>query len=136
MNDITTVGAAVGMLNAAFGAFKHVRELSSGSGDLNLKESVAELYEKLLDVKQKLFELEDENRNLKQQLEVKAEVERRPPFGYWFKKGDDDPFCPVCYEKDEKLIHLDAPYRDRDTPGYVSRSCRVCGHHYYEQTPY
>jgi hypothetical protein len=129
MTDPATVGAAVGMLNAALSAFKHVRELSSDSGDLNLKESVAELYEKLLDLKQKLIELEDENRQLRQQLEAKAELERRPPFGYWYKKDENDPLCRVCYERDGKLIYLDAAYHGESG---VSRFCRACKDNFTE----
>lgn len=131
MGDVTTVATAVAMLNAALGTFKHVRELSAGSDDLSLKESVSELYEKLLDVKQKLIELEDENRALRQQLEAKAELERKPPFGYWYKKGEADPLCRTCYERDAKLIYLDSPKTEHN--GAISRICRGCNQRFWEK---
>lgn len=132
MTDPMSVGAAIGMLNNAFSVFKHVKELSFDSGDLNLKEAVAELYDKLLDVKEKLIELEDENRKLRQQLASKNELERRPPFGYWYKKGENDPLCRVCYERDGKLIYLDAEYRSIED-GTISRWCRGCQQTFFER---
>jgi hypothetical protein len=132
MADATAVGAAVTMLSAALSTFKQVKELSAGSGDLALKESVSELYDKLLDVKQSLIELEDENRTLRQQLQAKAELERRPPHGYWFKKGEADPICPLCHQRDGKAIYLDPPYTSRED-GSITRYCRGCSSTFYER---
>jgi hypothetical protein len=133
MTDPNAVATAVGMLNAALSAFKNVRDLSAGSSDLSLKESLAELHDKLIYAKQSLMELADENRDLKQQLEAKAELERRAPFGYWYKKGESDPLCPLCYQRDGKLVYLDK--LERTENGYVKRACIVCQQPFYEQSP-
>lgn len=134
MTDPIAVSAAVALFNSVLNAFKQVRELSTDSGDLNLKGSISELYDKLLDVREKLLDLDDENRRLRQQLEIKAKVERKKPFGYYYLEGEiDSPLCRVCYERDGRLIHLDHPLHDGD--GAIRRWCCGCQQSFYEQLP-
>jgi hypothetical protein len=48
---------------------------------------------------------------------------------YYYKEGDEVPFCPKCLEKDGKQIHLPEP--DNYVTGRA-RICRVCSEEYSE----
>jgi len=74
----------------------------------------AELYKKILDLRDEIFELRENNLNLK--TEIKALKEEKninnkivfeKPY-YWLKDGDkkDGPYCQKCFDDDKKLIRL------------------------------
>jgi hypothetical protein len=65
----------------------------------------------------------------KKQIAEPATMQMRGPYGYYFKEGDDVPFCPKCWEGDGKAIHLPPLEKYVIGPG---RICRVCKHHYTE----
>ena len=44
---------------------------------------------------------------------------------YYYKDGDEQPFCPLCWETEEKLIHLDGPHDIPDEkPFYRCLKCK------------
>jgi hypothetical protein len=77
---------------------KDARELAKGSSNSELKQAIGDAYKGLLDLRERLLDLDTENRQLKAELEKKTEVEGPiPPFGYFYKRGDrDNPVCPKC----------------------------------------
>jgi hypothetical protein len=50
-------------------------------------------------------------------------VEYRPPF--FFKKGDDNPGCPTCWQKDRNFVYLKPEERSGDGER-TYRLCPVC----------
>lgn len=70
-----------------------------------------ELYRKIIDLEGEIIELTQEKRNAENRIEqleefqkLTEEMEYKSPF--WYKKGDETPFCPRCWEKDKNDIHL------------------------------
>ena len=108
---------------------KAAKELAKQSGDAELKERIGELFDSILDVKERVLELDEENRKLREQLAEKTQVERTSEFGYYFAQDDPDPLCPKCYESARKLIHLTAAQRSN---GGVVRDCRECSFQFWE----
>jgi hypothetical protein len=108
---------------------KAAKELAKQSGDSALKEQIGELIDSVLEVKQRVLELDEENRSLRQQLAKKAAVRRDPQFGYYFAEGDADPFCPKCYESSAKLVHLT---QSEPWSGGIRRNCRECRDTFWE----
>jgi hypothetical protein len=108
---------------------KAAKELAKQSGDSALKEQIGDLIDSVLEVKQRVLELDEENRSLRQQLAKKAAVRRDPQFGYYFAECDPDPLCPKCYESSNKLIHL--PH-SQTWSGGVRRDCLECQSTFWE----
>jgi hypothetical protein len=75
---------------------KAARDIAKDTSDPLLKAQVGEAYEGLLDLKERLLVLDEENRQLRAELAKRSEIEGPiPPFGYFYKYGDrDHPLCP------------------------------------------
>ena len=84
----------------------------------------------VLELKAKIIELDEENRNLQRRLELKDKITRSGEFGYWFKEGEEDPLCPKCYEGSGKVIYLTSckPWGNG-----TRRDCRECSRTYMEK---
>ncbi len=100
------------------------------------KYSEAGLYRKILeledengDLRRKLRKTETDLEQSKAELAKRAAMHFRPP--YYYKDGDETPFCPKCWEgKDEQDVHLSAPVRNF---AGVSRKCLQCKETFWEE---
>jgi hypothetical protein len=105
MNPVETTGRLAGSARSLLAAPEHVQ--------------IAKLQKELAVALQRIEELEAEKR-------VKAEMSFRSPF--WFRDSDPCPFCTLCWEVREKLVHLEAPFEH--TYGGFGYACRSCGADY------
>jgi hypothetical protein len=97
--------------------------------DLAKKGMTIEFQEKLMELREQALELQEENQKLRMrvaELEGKTkrrdEMQFRPP--YYFRIGDKIPFCPTCWENEEKAIHMRAYIGEGDSRSYCH--CAVC----------
>jgi len=97
--------------------------------DLVKKYNDQELYQKLIDLRDEIFTLKEENLKLKEtvgqlrdNLKLKETVMWERPF-YWIQNGDerDGPYCQKCYDGETKLVRL----QQRDSRG--EWDCLQCG---------
>jgi hypothetical protein len=123
---LTTTQLVGGLIASA----KSSLDLAKASSNHELKASISDLYDSLLDVKARVLELDEENRALKQRLGQAASVKRDETFGYWFKDGETSPLCPKCYEESGKTIYLPP---SEPWSGGIRRDCRVCDSTYWEK---
>lgn len=79
------------------------RNLAEGAHDLQLKE-------KLLDIQGLIYDLQDENRELRLKIEemennqfVSSEIEYKDDAYY---RNDEGPYCTNCWDVKQKLIRL------------------------------
>jgi len=101
------------------------------------KYSEAGLYRKILeledesgDLRRKLRKAETDLDEAKAELAKRAAMQFRPPY-YW-KDGDETPFCPKCWEgKDRRDVHLTATIRNFVG---VRRDCLHCKENFWEET--
>ena len=101
---------------------KHISEVVKKYNDIELMDEITKL-------KLEIYELRDENRELKERLDVREKMRMNGPHGYFFQQEDVVPFCPKCWEGDGKPVHLPAP---EDYAAGRGRICRVCKHFYIE----
>jgi len=115
------------------GTVKTARELAKDISNHELKEKIGEAYDGLLDLRQRLLDLDEENRHLKAELTKKAEIDGpNPPFGYFYdRRHPDDPLCPQCYQSKESRISFMGPIHSWS--GGLRRNCRNCGHAIFEK---
>jgi len=137
MTGLTVAAAAMQILNNALGAMKAAKERSKGSKDTELKEEIGTLYDALLDLKEALMRLTDENTELRRGIEEIRNAQREKPelrqvgaVNYYYV-GDKGPFCQPCYDgKFNKLVALSPP---EDWNNGVRRECLVCHEYFYEK---
>ena len=88
-----------------------------------------ELYKKMVDLQSKIFELTQENlatkekiRDLESSSKIRDELKFKQP--YYYKEGDQVPFCPHCWEANRLPIHLSGPNHNNDRSVYYT--CNHC----------
>jgi hypothetical protein len=114
--------------------------------DLLKKGATVEAQEKIMELREAVLELQEENAVLKartKELQDRLNIQGSLEFSegiYWMWNEDDagdlsdkdGPFCQLCYDNDEKLIRLQ-PYTsfgvrgERLSSGY---RCLKCSHYY------
>lgn len=130
MIDSHSAAAAVGLANSALSAVKSAFELGKKTTDLDLKHELNSAVDSVLELKIKVHELADENRELRNLLAQKGKITRTGEHGFWFRDGESDPLCPKCYEDTGKTIYL-TPAEPWN--GGIRRDCKVCDHMYMEK---
>jgi|SRR5882762_4774005 len=104
--------------------FKEAHKISEKLHDVELKKAMLALEIKLLDV-------QEENSRLTKRLNERAEMNASGPHNYFYKSGQSNaPYCPTCWQRDEKAILLPTPAKF--TEG-VGRQCVVCDKLYVEE---
>ena len=100
---------------------KEIAGLIKKLGDIDLYRKIIELEAEIIDLSRDKHELAREVESLREKQKVRAEMRFTDPF--YYRASDPIPFCPRCWESDEKLIHM------RSSEGVDGRhyvSCRVC----------
>jgi len=85
------------LFNAIATAGRTIFEVAQGVSNLDTKAQLMGVYDTLMNLKREAGALEDENRELKEQLRFKSEdFTFENPF--WFEKTHPDrPLCPSCF---------------------------------------
>jgi hypothetical protein len=129
--ELTTVGAALEIVNKAWRALEAIRERAQTSKDAALKANIGELYDEFLALKAIVVRLTDENAALyRAQAEKppKPEIRQVGETNYYFV-GDQGPYCQPCYDCNGKLVNLMPKHR---YAGGTGRKCRVCNNVFFE----
>ena len=88
------------------------------------KQKNLELVEKLIDLKNAVSDIEDENRELKKQMELQQRIVRHSDGMYITLENDSKEikYCSTCWGRDKKLIQIDETI---ERPDYLPK-CHVC----------
>jgi hypothetical protein len=130
MSDPTTLGlasTAVGLVNGTIGLLKEARTAAKRSGDHDLKDKLSEVYDAVLELKEVISNLREENEGLKKRLETRTNLKWDNTLKLYFAEGDTDPFCPACMDLNQKQIRLQPAYSGSRSEGLVWRyDCKIC----------
>jgi len=122
--DASTAGQLLGI---AVSIVKNARDLAKDSSNHELKNVISDAYDAVLNLKEKLLALDEENRQLKAQLAKRGSfIGPVPPNGYVYRADDDHkvhPLCPKCYQEKGHESFLT---KIGDQMKRVSRKCPVC----------
>jgi len=88
---------------------------------MQLRESALGLQEENLQLKSEAHSAAKQLAPLEEQLNNKTQLRHEPPV--YYRLDDEVPFCPLCWERDSKLIHLIV---SRSQSGGVYGECKVC----------
>ena len=97
-----------------------------------------QLIKLILDLEKEFFALKNESLmfhtdlvKLKQEIHLRRKMRMRPPSYYYFQEGDDIPFCPACWERRGKAIHLRTQTHGA---GGIRRECQACKETFWEKS--
>jgi len=127
MSDPLTLGlasTAVGLVNGTIGLLKEARDAAKRSDDHDLKDKLSEVYDAVLELKEVLGNLREENTELRKQLEARSRLKWDSEQKLYFEEGDPDPFCPSCMDLSGKHIRLQRPSHYDST--FWKYQCKVC----------
>jgi uncharacterized small protein (DUF1192 family) len=129
---VLTTAQIVGNLIASA---KNARDLAKASSDHELKASISELYDSLIDVKARVSELDEENRRLTAELARKGQiVGPNGKHGYFFHKDNlEQPLCPKCFQSQPSNAVFLGPLHQHNYG--LLRKCPVCDYGKYEEPP-
>jgi hypothetical protein len=108
---------------------KEIADLVKKVGDIDLYRKIVDLQAEVVQLSTRNFELEKKVKDLEDDLHRKQSLKHVRLV--YYADGDPIPFCPRCWEGNNKLIHLFGPlemWGDQDAEGW---QCRVC---YYDYT--
>jgi hypothetical protein len=107
--------------------FKDVLKLADAANNLDLYKKLAELQNSVLGLQEENRELKDQLARLADQLSTHRTL-RHDGERYWSEQDGkrDGPFCAVCWDIDKKLVRMREYHRDSGAPGYV---CDFCARH-------
>jgi len=120
-------------------ALNALRERAQRSKDIDIKDQINTLYDDVLQLKEVMSRLLDENKQLHRQLEEHQHPPEAPTIrqvggtNYYFK-GHEGPFCQPCYDVDPKAKRLVALSPQQVTQyGSIGRTCPVCKQTFHEK---
>lgn len=113
-----------------------VKGISDASLQIELGQKIIDLQSAALEIISEKGELLTKNQNLlteiddlkkkintlEEQLKTKESLNFNNSM-YWLY-GDENPYCPNCYDSKDKLIHL------IEDPGYMRYMCKTCKNQY------
>ncbi len=125
----------------ALAALKQATDIAKGINALNVdfevKTKTSQLLSAIIDLQNSMLELQGKFGDLQREKEeLELELSRlrlsaasRDTFRFkdsvYWKEGDSTPFCPICWEREGKQIHLTGPHHARSLGRFFS--CSVCG---------
>lgn len=130
MSDPLTLGlasTAVSIVNGTIGLLKEARESAKRSDDHDLKDKLSEVFDSVLELKEVIGNLRDENAELRKRLDTRANLKWNSEQKLYFADGDPDPFCPACFELNGTQIRLQ-PVVDQSQ--LFRYDCKVCKNFY------
>lgn len=128
MTDPVTLGIAVkavGLVNGTIGLLKEARESAKRSDDHDLKDKLSEVFDSVLELKEALTALREENEVLRKQIETRTALKWNSELKVYFAGDDSDPYCPACMDLNGKAIRLNQP-SSFTVSNLWKYQCRVC----------
>lgn len=97
MEPVTTISATLSIAKTAGEILKRLYDFGKTLRDRDARQQLDEIMDKIRELKQSAYELEDENHVLREKLRFKSEeYEFRTPF-YYHTAESDRPLCPKCF---------------------------------------
>ena len=121
----------IGSMSDVLSLLKDVYSVSENFRDLKFKKAMQALEKEVLDVQEENAKLRAENTKLSNHLNARAEMKASGPHKYFYKNGQTDvPYCPKCWQRDQKEVLLPEPAK---FAAGVGRQCTVCDKLYVEE---
>jgi hypothetical protein len=101
---------------------KEIADLAKKYNDEELNQKIAKLEGEIVELTLQIGSLEEETQELKRTFSVIKKMKFKKPF--FFQEADPIPFCPRCWEKERKPVHLLGPVRVTAGLRYGCPNCK------------
>jgi hypothetical protein len=110
-----------------FDVLKLAANYYKDSGKMELYNQTLEVQAQLLDMQNKITNLETDNKDLKEKLKIKEDLIYENN-AYWINKEGKKkgPFCSRCWDKNKDLIRMPLYNQPKDSYGQPKFSLFVC----------
>jgi hypothetical protein len=103
-NPRELIAASLELVDRAHDAAKELEGSELGADLVAVKLKLGELREAVLALREENADLHERVRTLEVSFTKRHELVRHK--GVFWERGDPDPWCPVCWEKDQAALHL------------------------------
>jgi hypothetical protein len=93
---------------------------------MKLREGALALQEENVTLTQEVQTLRNKCKALEEEVGFQKALEFKSPL--YYVKGDETPYCAVCWERDKKAVHVRGPVTTDN--GFVYADSNVCKQHY------
>jgi regulator of replication initiation timing len=130
----------LGLAKTTSDIIKEALDFARNAKNTDLAEKMIDLYRDFIELVDTNQQLRRENQNLQDtisdlQKHAKTTAEMRFRAPLYFQQGDATPFCPKCFEKDGRAIHLIEYGGVNTDKGPKTRwNCSVCNQDIYAPT--
>jgi hypothetical protein len=83
---------------------KDVADLVKKAGEIELYKKISAAEDEVRELTREKRRLEDRVEELERALKLKNTMKFKAPL--YYQEGDEVPFCPACYEKDGRAVHV------------------------------
>jgi hypothetical protein len=107
----------------------NVKEIARAIHEINnpdLYKRVLALHSDIVGLVEEDIQLRDENQKLKEMIRLENVMKFQEPF--WYRVGDETPYCPGCWESNAQPVHVIVEWQD--DAGKSSWRCPVCKREY------
>jgi hypothetical protein len=101
---------------------KDAADLAKKVGDIELYRKIVHLEGEVMDLTRERRQAEQKIEELEKKLAVKAEMTFEVPF--YYRKGDEAPFCPRCFEKDTQAVHVILQFNNEERTRWNCPDCK------------
>ena len=101
---------------------KDAADLAKKVGDLELYRKIVHLEGEVMDLTRENRQAEQKIEQLQKQLALKAKMTFKEPF--YYQDGDTVPFCPSCFEKDNRAVHLIFHFDNEERTRWDCTGCK------------
>jgi hypothetical protein len=108
----------VGILDNAKEVAKAVQEIHN----LELYQRVLSLHSDIIEIVEENNKLREENKDLARTIALKQAMTFRQPF--WYQEGDETPFCPACWESQNKTCHVVFAFDNEECTRWDCPTCK------------
>jgi hypothetical protein len=135
-DPVSVANLALSFLVKTTEALNALRERSQRSKDIDIKDQINTMYDNVLQLKEVILRLLDENRELQRELEqqqlARVQVPTIKQVGEtnYYYQGDEGPFCQPCYDGKAKTLVALTP-QQQTSWGSIRRNCPVCHQTFY-----
>ncbi len=107
---------------------KEIAELVKKLGNIDLYRRIVELEGEIIEISRQKLHLEQRVDELEKSAKLKAQMQFKAPL--YYQEGDRTPYCPTCFEKDSRAIHLVCYDSGQGQRWY----CKSCKEEFYTTT--
>ena len=103
-------------------SLKEIADLVKKFNDDELNRKIVDLEGEIVELTLQIGSLEEENKEMKRTFSLIKKMRFKKPF--YFQEDDPVPFCPRCWEKEKKPVHLIGPVKVAAGLRYGCPNCK------------